>query len=91
MHASDRYLEGGTLEDLRRRDDMGTRGYADMLEHGVVGEGLNDYDQIFSTLAEVGFDGWVSIEDGQDPEHGMEHLRASARFLRKKMDAHGLA
>lgn len=91
MHASDRYLEGGTREDLRRMDATGTQGYADVLEHGVVGEGLNDYDEIFSTLAEAGFDGWVSIEDGQDPEHGMEHLQASARFLREKMSAHGLS
>jgi sugar phosphate isomerase/epimerase len=72
-------------------DEKGTQGYADVLEHGVVGEGLNDYDEIFSTLAEVGFDGWVSIEDGQDPERGMEHLQASARFLREKMSAHGLS
>lgn len=90
MHASDRYLEGGTLEDLRRMEETAQEGYADILEHGVIGEGLNDYDRIFSILSAAGFDGWISIEDGQDPENGMERLHASAQFLRTKMRAHGL-
>jgi sugar phosphate isomerase/epimerase len=83
MHASDRYLASGTLEDLRRQE--GSVGYAKNLKHGVIGKGLNDYDAIFSTLRGVGFDGWISIEDG---EGGMEELRASARFLRAKMAEH---
>jgi sugar phosphate isomerase/epimerase len=60
------------------------------LEHGVIGEGSNDYDQIFSTLARAGFDGWVSIEDGEGPtiEIGMENLRRSASFLRASMAGH---
>ena len=91
MHASDRYLEGGTLEDLRRMEKDPQAGYADMLKHGVIGEGLNDYDRIFSILKGVGFDGWISIEDGQDPEEGMERLDASVRFLRAKMKEHGLS
>lgn len=91
MHASDRYLEEGTWEELRREDELGTTGYADALQHGVIGEGLIDYDQIFSLLRKAGFDGWISIEDGQDPEHGIEHLQASAQFLREKMQAHGLS
>lgn len=91
MHASDRYLEGGTLNDLRRMEEEGHQGYADVLEHGVVGDGLNDYDRIFSILSEAGFDGWISIEDGQDPQKGLEHLHASAQFLRSKMSAHGLS
>lgn len=90
MHASDRYLEGGTLEDLHRMEEEGQVGYADILQHGIIGEGLNDYDQIFSILRDAGFDGWISIEDGQDPDVGMEHLQASAQFLRAKMDEHGL-
>jgi sugar phosphate isomerase/epimerase len=90
MHASDRYLEGGTLDDLRQMDAAGRQGYADMLTHGVIGEGLNDYDQIFSILKDAGFDGWVSIEDGQDPDQGMAHLHASAQFLRRTMRQHGL-
>ncbi|MCA9232677.1 MAG: sugar phosphate isomerase/epimerase [Planctomycetales bacterium] len=80
MHASDRYLAEGTLEDLRQEED--SVGYAARLRHGEIGRGLNDYDAIFSTLAEVGFDGWISIEDGVD---GIEQLRSSAEFLRKKM------
>ena len=81
MHASDRYLLSGTLEDLRK-EEGGAQGYAKRLAHGEIGKGLNDYDAIFSTLKGVGFDNWISIEDGVD---GMEQLAASARFLRKKI------
>jgi len=90
MHASDRWLDGGTLDDLRKMEQDPHHGYASILKHGVVGQGLNDYDKIFSILAGVGFQGWVSIEDGQDPEVGMEHLNESAVFLRKKMAEYGL-
>jgi sugar phosphate isomerase/epimerase len=90
MHASDRYFEGGTVEDLRKMEAHPQAGYAQILKHGVVGKGLNDYDKIFSILSSVGFKGWISIEDGQDPAVGMEHLRESAVFLRKKMAQHNL-
>lgn len=80
MHASDRYLISGTIEDLKQQD--GSMGYAKNLRHGVIGKGLNDYDKIFSTLKNVGFDNWISIEDG---ENGMDELRESVRFLRGKM------
>lgn len=80
MHASDRYLAEGTIEDLRREED--SVGYAKRLRHGEIGKGLNDYDTIFSELAGVGFDGWVSIEDGVN---GMEELQRSVKFLRVKM------
>jgi sugar phosphate isomerase/epimerase len=83
MHASDRFLAEGTLEDLKKAD--GVEGYARQLKHGVIGEGLNDYDKIFETLKGVGFDGWVSIEDGLE---GMDQLRKSAEFLKKKIRQH---
>jgi sugar phosphate isomerase/epimerase len=83
MHASDRYLESGTLDDLKQHE--GSMGYAKGLKHGVIGKGLNDYDAIFSTLKAEGFDGWISIEDG---ENGMEELRESVRFLRAKIAEH---
>src|ERR1017187_10532487 len=83
MHASDRYLKIGTIEDLRKEED--SVGYASRLSHGVIGKGMNDYDKIFSTLHAVGFHSWVSIEDGLD---GMEELRESVRFLRAKIDCH---
>jgi sugar phosphate isomerase/epimerase len=83
MHASDRYLTSGTTSDLKRQD--GSVGYARNLKHGVIGKGLNDYDTIFSTLRAQGFDGWVSIEDG---ENGMDELRESVAFLRAKMAEH---
>ena len=84
MHASDRYLAEGTIEDLRR-DETGAEGYAKRLRHGEIGKGLNDYDAIFGTLRAVGFDGWVSIEDGVD---GMDQLRASVAFVRTKLRQH---
>ena len=90
MHASDRYFEGGTAEDLRKMEANPQTGYATILKHGIIGQGLNDYDKIFSILKKAGFKGWVSIEDGQDPKVGMEHLRLSAVFLRGKMKEHGL-
>jgi sugar phosphate isomerase/epimerase len=83
MHASDRYLRHGTLADLRKEES--SVGYASRLSHGVIGRGINDYDKIFATLASVGFDSWISIEDGVD---GMEELRESVDFLRSKIDQH---
>ena len=84
MHASDRYLAEGTIDDLRR-DETGAEGYAKRLRHGTIGKGLNDYDAIFGTLKIVGFDGWVSIEDGVD---GMEQLAESVQFVRRKLRQH---
>jgi sugar phosphate isomerase/epimerase len=77
MHASDRRLKPGhSLEELRRVED--SVGYAAILSHGVVGAGLNNYSRIFEILRGVGFDGWVSIEDGVN---GIEEIRESAEFL----------
>lgn len=90
MHASDRWLEGGTRADLERMAASAQLGYASILKHGVIGRGLNDYDRIFSILKAAGFRGWISIEDGEDPICGMDHLRLSIEFLRKKMSMHGL-
>ena len=81
MHASDRYLKEGTIEDLRK-EEGGAQGYAKRLSHGEIGKGLNDYDAIFTELKSVGFDSWISIEDGVD---GMEQLERSVAFLRKKI------
>ena len=81
MHASDRYLKEGTIEDLRK-EEGGALGYATRLSHGEIGKGLNDYDAIFAELKRVGFDGWISIEDGVD---GMDQLERSVSFLRKKI------
>ncbi len=60
-------------------------GYAQRLRHGEIGKGLNDYDAIFTQLAEVGFDGWISIEDGVE---GLDQLKRSAEFLRAKIRQH---
>lgn len=81
MHASDRYLISGTIEDLKN-EEGGAVGYAKRLSHGEIGKGLNDYDAIFKELKRVGFDGWISIEDGVD---GMDQLERSVAFLRKKI------
>ncbi|WP_238934769.1 sugar phosphate isomerase/epimerase family protein [Aurantibacter crassamenti] len=81
MHASDRYLLSGTIEDLKN-EEGGSVGYAKRLRHGEIGKGLNDYDAIFTELKRVGFDGWISIEDGVD---GMDQLERSVTYLRKKI------
>jgi sugar phosphate isomerase/epimerase len=82
MHASDRHLKPGhTIEELRAVED--SLGYAVILTHGEVGKGMNNYPHIFRTLREVGFDGWISIEDGLS---GIEEIRASAEYLRPFID-----
>jgi sugar phosphate isomerase/epimerase len=81
MHASDRFLKYGTIEDLKN-EESGVTGYAARLSHGEVGKGLNDYDAIFTELKRVGFDNWISIEDGVD---GMDQLERSVAFLKNKI------
>lgn len=72
MHASDRRPRPGVV--------IGAEGITDytQLIHGEIGTGVNDFDAIFSTLRSVGFDGWVSIEDGVN---GIDELKRSAQFL----------
>lgn len=80
MHASDRSLApGATLEELKQSDGM--LGYSTKLIHGETGKGLNDYDAIFQILSSVGFDGWISVEDGMN---GLDELARSVEFLKKK-------
>lgn len=87
MHASDRYLEPGhDLESLRQSD--GTLGYSPHLKHGVTGEGLNDYDAIFSLLEQHQYHGWISIEDGVN---GMDEMARSLAFLKSMVQRYGLA
>lgn len=83
MHASDRYLAVGSIEDLRKEEDV--VGYARRLHHGEIGKGMNDYDAIFRELSGAGFNGWISIEDGTE---GVEQLDRSVQFLRRKMAEH---
>ncbi len=78
MHASDRWLAGGTtLEDLRLAD--GSLGYSPNLRHGVTGKGMNDYPTIMQILADHAYSGWISIEDGVN---GLDEMQESLRFLR---------
>jgi len=85
MHASDRYLAGGTIDDLRKFERDPIHDYARSIQHGVIGKGLNDYDAIFRILKDAGFNGWISIEDGMN---GMEELHQSADFLKGKIRQH---
>lgn len=79
MQASDRSLApGASLDELRQSD--GTLGYSPLLQHGVIGEGLNDYPAIFTILSDAGYDGWISIEDGVN---GMGEMLASVEFLQE--------
>jgi sugar phosphate isomerase/epimerase len=87
MHASDRYLLEGTLEDLRR-EESDAEGYAGRLAHGEIGKGLNDYDAIFAELKSAGFGNgdranWISVEDGVD---GMDQLVRSVAFLESRIN-----
>jgi sugar phosphate isomerase/epimerase len=85
MGASDRSLRAGyNLEDLQAHRGQG---YSEALLHGVVGQGLNDYPTILSRLAQAGFGGWISIEDGEaGGERGYLDIAASARFLAELVD-----
>ncbi|GDX40127.1 myo-inositol catabolism protein IolH [Armatimonadota bacterium] len=76
MHASDRRPRPGV--------EIGPEGITDysQLIHGEIGTGINDFDLMFEILRGVGFDGWVSIEDGVN---GIDELRRSAVYLAKKM------
>ncbi|MBQ9942619.1 MAG: TIM barrel protein [Christensenellaceae bacterium] len=79
MHASDRYIDGPvTQEEVFAY--AGKEGYHPALKHGEVGKGLNDYPEIFRQLAEAGFDGWISIEDGMN---GMDEMKRSIDYLKK--------
>jgi sugar phosphate isomerase/epimerase len=81
MHASDRYLKPGySLEELKNHS---VEGYSAALAHGVIGEGMNDYDGIFRQLRNVRFSNWISIEDGMN---GLEDMRKSVEFLRGKIE-----
>jgi sugar phosphate isomerase/epimerase len=83
MHASDRFLKPGhTLDELRRVED--SVGYAQILSHGVVGEGLNNYPRILQILHEAAYQGWISIEDGMN---GLDEIRRSAEYLRSLLGA----
>jgi len=78
MHASDRFLEpGASLDDLRQAD--GTLGYSPKLRHGEIGKGLNDYPAIFTILREIGYSGWITVENGDT----MGSMRNSIRFLKR--------
>ena len=39
MHASDRFLEGGNIHDLRTMEKDPLYGYAHLIQHGVIGRG----------------------------------------------------
>jgi sugar phosphate isomerase/epimerase len=80
MHASDRSLaKGATLDDLREAD--GSLGYSTKLKHGETGQGMIDYDAIFSRLGAAGFAGWISVEDGMN---GLDEIARSVDFLKAK-------
>ena len=82
MHTSDRYVKEGTIKDLRKEENSSS-GYAQRLHHGEIGKGLIDYDAIFTELKDVGFNGWISIEDGVD---GFDQLERSVDFVRSKIE-----
>ncbi len=52
MHASDRYLAEGTIEDLRR-EEGGAVGYAKRLRHGEIGKGSTITTRSFPSCEEL--------------------------------------
>lgn len=85
MHASDRYLKEGTLDELRS-EKMKAQGYAQRLCHGEIGQGLNDLDAIFQIAKNASFssaerdsESWISIENDIN---GFDKLERNAVFLR---------
>jgi sugar phosphate isomerase/epimerase len=80
MHASDRYFDDGHQAIAA---DEPISGYEARLQHGEIGQGLNDYDAIFGRLSTAGFSGWISIEDGVT---SFSQLERSAVYLRRKID-----
>lgn len=52
-------------------------------QHSVIGEGSVDFDAIFRLLREVGFSGWISIEDGNP--YGEKGFEKSIFFLKNKI------
>lgn len=85
MHASDRYLlPGHSLDELSTSN--GELGYSPILQHGQIGKGLNDYNRIFSILAEINYQGWISVEDG---EEGMDQMKRSIEYLKKMRNKYG--
>jgi sugar phosphate isomerase/epimerase len=73
----------GKVEDGQIQKADPVLGYAQYLRHGVIGKGMNNYDTIFSILAESGFNGWMSIEDGLN---GLDDMRESVLFLQHMRD-----
>jgi sugar phosphate isomerase/epimerase len=54
--------------------------------HQVIGEGATDFDPIFACLADVGYAGYVSLEDN-NPE-GHAGSRRAVEFIRRKLQLH---
>ncbi|MCS6862540.1 MAG: sugar phosphate isomerase/epimerase, partial [Abditibacteriales bacterium] len=52
-------------------------------QHSLLGEGECDFDAIFRTLAEVGYEGYLSYEDGNPL--GDDGTRQGFAFIRKKV------
>jgi sugar phosphate isomerase/epimerase len=55
-------------------------------QHSVIGEGAVDFDALFRVLADIGYSGYISLEDGS-PE-GDEGTRRGLAFLRRKVAEH---
>ena len=50
-----------------------------------------DYDRILEIIASVGFNGWMSVVfEGQDELNEVDAVPLAAKFLRSKLDEHGM-
>lgn len=55
-------------------------------DHSVIGEGSVNFDPIFACLADIGYSGYISLEDN-NPEGRSGSVRAVA-FIRRKIAEH---
>lgn len=84
VHASDRYIEPGhRYEEVL--ESLAVTGYPAYMKHGEVGKGMNNYPVIFQKLRSIGYQGWISIEDGVN---GLDEMKRSILYLKKLREEH---
>lgn len=83
------YVHFKDIDEAVFRDVLGQRiRFFDACGKGVmcpIGKGVLDYDAIKRTLADIGYQGYITVEQERDPRNAgsvMEDVKASRDFLR---------
>ncbi len=71
----------GTLDYIHISDNRGAR-----IEHRAVGDGAIDWEQLFATLARIGFRGQLALDIGGS-ETGIDDLDAAYRLSAERLEA----